>query len=807
MKHVIMPSAMIGVRRSWHVAASTVLLSLARLILAIGLTAAVSRPLLAAERLVDRPPFDQVLLDEANHNAVLEVAPLNLPNRRMAAQPKGNLTVELLNRPGESFEVPWDNIVGIRFYEQALLEEAQHFTADGKYDEAFEDYSRLGANYPSLPGLNDAVNEYLRRNALALFQSQQLDRALAVLASLYDRAPNSPGLASAVDAVCGRVIEQHLREQNYSAARAALDMWRDQFHGLNSPAIATWEQRFTTAAGREIADGRKLMAAHQYVAARKRIGKARDIWPDSPEARDLLAEIQRQNPSISVGVFEASPKHPERRIDDWATLRASRLAQRTLSELDGYSSEGGVYGSPYGRWVADDSGLRLSLKLTPPMPADAGDRPTADILARFLLSMADPASPVYRADFAARFAGVSVEGDEWVRLDWSRPHVRPEALLQVAVAEPAAHGAQAAEPNGLPLARWTLPRYAPVGSETGSTTFAASAQSAGSGATLPSIVEQTLSDDEAAVAALLNGEIDVLDRVPPWQVERLRAAHGIRVGTYRLPTVHVLVPNMKRPLVATREFRRALCYGIERDRLVQEVLLGGTKLPGFDVLSGPFPTGLSFSDPLRYAYNNQIVPRPFEPRLAAVLSTVALSAASSTALDPEHKGDVESKPMPELVLAYPADPVARVACETIKLQLGRAQIPVRLLEFTADELQQGKVDCDLRYAELAVWEPVVDARTLLGPGGLAGDDGSSYLNAALRQLDEAANWKDVRADLAEIHDIAHHDLPLVPLWQTVNYFAYRDNVLGIGDSPVSLYQNVDHWQLAVGNVAGEHDQK
>ena len=189
--------------------------------------------------------------------------------------------------------------------------------------------------------MNDAVNDYLRRNALALFQSQQLDRSLAVLASLYDRAPNSPGLGNAVDAVCGRVIEQHLREQDYAAARAVLDMWRAQFRGLSSPAVATWEQRFSTAAQREITEGRKLMADRQFVAARKRIGKARDIWPDSPEARDLLAEIQRMNPSISVGVFETSPQHAVRRLDDWASLRSSRLTQSTLSELDDFSSEGG----------------------------------------------------------------------------------------------------------------------------------------------------------------------------------------------------------------------------------------------------------------------------------------------------------------------------------------------------------------------------------------------------------------------------------------------------------------------------------
>jgi ABC-type transport system substrate-binding protein len=163
--------------------------------------------------------------------------------------------------------------------------------------------------------------------------------------------------------------------------------------------------------------------------------------------------------------------------------------------------------------------------------------------------------------------------------------------------------------------------------------------------------------------------------------------------------------------------------------------------------------------------------------------------------------------MPELVLAHPADPVARLACEAIRLQLEKAQIPVRLQEYSADELAQGKVDCDLRYAELGVWEPVVDARTILGPGGLAGDSEGPYLAAALRQLDDAANWQDVRSRLAEIHDIAHHDLPVIPLWQTVNYFAYRDEVHGIGDSPVSLYQNVDHWTVVDSAVTAAQSGK
>jgi tetratricopeptide (TPR) repeat protein len=748
----------------------------------------------AEERLVDLPPFDQILLDADNNNALLKVEPLELPGRKVPALKEGNLTIRLLADPTRPFDVSWQSIQKVLLFEDYLLQEAARLTNDGKFDEAFDYYARLLRDYPALPGLNDATNDYLRRNALALQQSEQYERALAVLAALYERQPNAPGLSAAVDAVCGKMIEKHLREKNYAAARAVLDLWRKEFHTLPSESATAWEERFSAAAERQVAEARQFIASKQYVAARKAMGRARDIWPENDKADALLAELQRANPTVSVGVFEASPREPIRRIDDWATLRASRLVAPTLAEIIGFGSEGGVYRSPYGEWVPDESGMRLSLKLKSPATPRSADAPTAGSIARFLLNLADPQRPEFQSDFAAVLAGVSIEGTRWVHLDWKRPHVRPEALLQVPL--PRRNDSSPGDylDVAAPAAPWAAAESGPE-----SNLYSAVPTTGGQQPWLRSIVEQTLPDDQRAVEALENGEIDVLDRVPPWQLERLRATRDIRVESYALPTAHVLLFNPAKPLSREREFRRALCFGIDRDRIVKQVILGGADSPGFTVLSGPFPAGLSPGDPLRYGYNNQIEPRPFEPRLAAVLA----AAAWSKILDPTDKGEVQLTPMPPLVLAHPADPVARVACETIQLQLAKAGIQLRLVEFTSDELLAGKVDYDLRYAELAIWEPIADVRALFGPGGLVGEMCSPYLAAALRDLDTAANWKEVRSKLSEIHDIAHHDLPLIPLWQTVNFFAYRAAVQGIGESPVTLYQNVDQWRLGVDSpVAG-----
>ncbi len=133
----------------------------------------------------------------------------------------------------------------------------------------------------------------------------------------------------------------------------------------------------------------------------------------------------------------------------------------------------------------------------------------------------------------------------------------------------------------------------------------------------------------------------------------------------------------------------------------------------------------------------------------------------------------------------------------------REGIPIKLHEFTAEELIEGRVDCDLRYAELAVWEPVADARKIFGPHGLARDLQSPYIDSALRDLDTATNWKDVRAQFADLHEIADHELPVIPLWQTINYFAYHTTVRGLGDSPMTLYQNVNEWNRSADNKVAQ----
>jgi tetratricopeptide (TPR) repeat protein len=724
------------------------------------------------ERLFDRTPFDQITLKEGGKP--LEVMPLKLPQRPLTAVPaEGALIVRLLDRPTEEFEVSWSNVARVRIFEELLLDEAKRLTAARNFDEAYDYYARLGSEYPNLAGLNDSIGDYLRQNALALYQAKQHDRALAVLLTLYQRNPKYAGLPAAVETVAGEIIASYLRDGNYAAARGVLELWQTQFEGLAANASAEWQRRFEAAATRELEEATRLLQQRNYVPARRAVAKATAIWPKLAAASAVVSQIEREFPFVTVGVLETSPRNPRHRLDCWPAMRTSRLVQRLLAEEIDFGAEGGVYRSPFGKLEPDDTGRGLTLILDRAVnAAGPASALSADSLARYLLATTKRDHPWYRPDFENLLSGISIAPNA-VQLQFNRVCVRPEALLQI--------------PPPVEDHQFRVVEYNPD-----QVVFAASPQVDATGAGLKAIVEQTFDDDDAAVNAIVAGDIDVLDRVPPWQIERLRSVKGIHVESYKLPTVHVLLPNMNRPLLTKREFRRALCFGIDRAWIVKSVLLGGKSQTGFEVLSGPFPAGTSLSDPIRYGYNNRIAPRGYEPRLAAVLSTIAWAAVNNPTGKKED-APAELPELPELTLAHPIDPVARIACQSIQMQLARAGIRTKLIEFTADQLLAGPVECDLRYAELAVWEPLTDARPLLAPGGLAGDIRSPYLQTALRQLDDASNWNEVRARLAEVHDIAHHELPIIPLWQTINYFAYRDSLPGIGKTPVLLYQNISEW--------------
>ena len=752
-----------------------------------------SRPLVAEDDpglMIDLQPFDRVMLDAENDNTVIDVVLLDLPNRRVPnpLPLDGTLELRRLSRPSVLYAVLWSSVERIQLYEQLVLEEAIRLTNTGKSLEAFRTLQFLHDNYAGTAGLAAASERYLKRDALDAFAAKRYDESLAILLSLYDLNPRHLGLAEAVQSVSDRVINAHQTARDFAAARGVLELLKQGFPGLGLQNIPTWESKFEQGAARQLQIARRAIDQGQYAEARGAVRHAEDILPAVAGARELMQEIDRLSPQIIVGVCQLAA--PDSEADDlrWSPTRVARLTDPPLIEMVGFGDEGGQYRSRWASLSSDDSGLRLDLTLEA-SSLRLGFSP--ERIALNLLGLADPTQQRFQADFAALFENVTIKDGRQVSVHWQRPHVRPEALLRLSLVGlvdpedgqtlPGVYRA-VAEPANKQEMTYNL-------SEPSDDSFGPQV-----------IIERVFENEGAALAALLQGNVSVLDQVAPWQVEPLRAYPRVAVASYRLPTVHVLQLNYAKPLLTRREFRRALCYGIDRERIVKDILLGGEERAGFRVLSGPLPAGVSITDPVGYGYNQQLSPRPYEPRLASVLATVARNSLTKRTSGEVESGEEADKiETPPLLLVYPPNSVARTCCQTIKVQLAAIGIPVELEELPTDSSALPS-NYDLLYAELAIREPLVDARRLLGPRGSAGSCSSS-MSLALEQVDQARNWRQARDRLREVHQAAYYDLPVIPLWQTVDSFAYRKTLQGIGVRPVTLYQNVADWQISYDGVA------
>lgn len=766
---------------------------------------------LAEEPLYEQDPYDQITLNELNEAGevvVLQIKPLKLPpgTRPEKFRKTDKLIVELLDKPDQKYELEWRSVLKYETFDELVLAKASELAKSGRLDEAYQYFSHLEATRPELPGLKTAIEDYLLAEAKALHAAKQYEGALAMLHELHRRNPKRPELEKALGVITEKLVEQHVAADNHPAARGlvrTLAAWYPQ-----NARVAEWQAKWKHQAAELLAQARAALEKGELRQADQLRRRLTRIWPALPEAKALAEAIHQKYARVVVGVTAPATAFEPGRLNDWAARRASRLLYRTLMEYIGPGPEGGRYYCPVGQMRSEDLGRRLVFQLRPGLRWASGEATlTGYDLARRLLMMAEPQDRSYLGEWSEILQGVAVEDVYTVVVDLGRPHVRPEALLQTPLVPAAAASDEAPLPNG---------PYVVEQRGDQEITYLANPRYASALPTQPKeIVERHYRLGAEGVLALKQRQIDVLERVNPWELSRLRADPDLVVERYAAPLVHCLVPNRRKPLTSNRVFCRALVYGIRRDAILERLLGERSEedKKGCEVVSGPFPAGVGYNDPIDYAYDKSIVPRVYDPRLAVTLTEIALRQMAAAKADagtppdakpanpgaekpPADKPQPNQEPrrkVPRLVLAYPAHEIAEVACKGIQRQLEVVGIPIALEELPPTVPQRVPDHVDLLYAELAAWEPVVDARRLLGEEGLSGGC-SVYMSLALGQLEREAEWRKVGDRLRQVHRIAHDDVAVVPLWQLTDHFAYHRSLQGVGTLPVRLYQNVEQWQ-------------
>ena len=756
--------------------------------------------------LLQSEPYDLIWIKSSAGGGWVKVRPLDLPGRKVPSDPAGTLGVEVLSLPGKPYEIAWSNIERIELWEDRLQQEAQRRIAAGDFAGAYPFLAVLMRDYPNTPGLRQTRSEFLFRDAAAHFQKGEFKATLAVLEELRRFAPDYQAntvlrvIGQVTDSLMGDMLQRgRLEDAQKLLARLKNDYTADQVS-----SIKTWDDRFLQLAQTKKEEAIAARDAADYRKARQLALDSLHIYPSIPGSRELVRQIDQLYPLVNVGVLQRATVLDPTRIDNWPARRAGALVFQVLFAMRGAGPDGGEYDFLFGRATQSDDRLQLTLELQP----EKLDPPLSEVdaytVADALAARAQRSSPSYSPAWASVVEAIAVPGPQSVQCLLRRPHVLPSSLLQLTV-DGRWIGADADTPTGpyrldvreedrtrYVLNRTAAEQAATSGSTAPETTASAAAGVASSTGVQPrEIVEVDTPNAADAIEALLRGDVDVVDRLFPADAHRLRRSSAVRVAHYPLPSVHMLIPCSDHVFLQERTFRRALIYATHRQDILAGELLEGQQIEGCRVVSGPFPAGIGPDDPLAYAYDESVQPRPYEPTLAKFLVELTVQQLKTAA-------DKKKEKPPELTpirLAVPADNIAAIAAEAIKAQWELVGLQVEIVPLPPGRSMPEAGEADLVYVTAAVWEPTIDARRVLGPDGLAQSQ-DQLIGLALRSLESSRSWREVRDRLHVLHRTAYDELPILPLWQLVDSYAYRRDLSGVGNNIVSLYQNVHLWRLS-----------
>lgn len=718
--------------------------------------------------LILQDPYDTLIIQDGGQQVELKTLPLDLPNRQVPSDPRptDKLVLRPLDFPDNQYAVPWRLVKGVELYEDRLLRAAKDLTQQGRLNDAFSVFAFLYQHHPKTSGLDQAYVQYLSADVAEAFRAGQLDEALMLLQEVQRRSPQQAGLERALARVIDQVLERMFDRRQFQQIRHWLAEYQRRFGDAATPVVQAWQKRLSDHGANLLRQAAQLREQGKFSAAQRVGHQARACWPGTPGLDRLLSELIDQYPVVHVGVRQPAGQASTTALLDWAAQRLGALVAPPLVDVTGFGDEqeGASYQCPLGK--ADISSDRRQMAIL--LNQSAMQRWNAYQISRLLTdrakaSMADGTETL----LAESIGAVWPEGKDRVRVELRSAMLEGLAVLAVPLPEASRYERQAQEPSDEGLRYVLVDQASDAPRE---------------------IVEQTVGSDFEAIEKLRAGQVDVIDRLWPFEAASLAQQSPITVGTYRFPTQHWLLINRRQPLCERREFRRALVYGIDREAILRDVFLGGLQVEGCQVISGPCPSGLNPDDPIGYGYDREVAVRPYDPLLARTL--VQVSRANLP--DDLPQGPAQ-QPVP-LVLACPADQAMQQACRQIQSYLRRVGIECQTRWLEPGQLMPPDDQWDLLYADLRVREPLSDLRRLFGFGGTIAHSGP-YVRLAERQVAQAGDWNAARQALRNLHRWAHDDVVVVPLWQIVDAFAYRDYVQGIDKQAVSLYQAVTQWRI------------
>lgn len=773
--------------------------------------------------IIDREPYYRLTFTS---DEWVYIEPIKIENPKKLPT-VGSLVFELMAESNTEFKyvVKWRNVSKIETFGQIVLEEAQRLRKVGKTTESIR-YFMFLKNHPMFDGDRPDMDFFpiLRLDTVQTLKQRSYVAALACFQELKRTYPSrfldiNNKIKTADDGLrfCyEKILKEELDKKLYVIVRRRIQHMNSLYPVVTKELYDQYIEKMRGEARKGLSRLRDAITTGKPLLAQDALRDMLAIAPDLPEAQELKKQIHDKFPMIMVGVNQHATKSDPRKIEDWASRRIGQVIRRSVVEFQRQDDDGGVYDCPIGRIQAvGDEGTELRLDLSQNNNKKNVPDVSAVDIAFVLENAVNPKSSSYHPLWARVLDSVEVENPTSVMIRLRYPFLIPKSLLQHTFADVETGKSDGPLQYDFQEKRSTRKVFKP------NTMFRTDTKQ-------PSVVENKIPDTSKATRMLIEGGLDVIDQVHPGELNRLRSEPNIVVRRYQIPSVHWLVPNFRNDWVSNPVFRRALLYGIDRQRIVEDVLTGGKEVEGYDVISGPFPVGMSETDPLMYANNFKLRPLPFNRDLSRVFLKMSakqvkgmqerrarLSGNTPPSLPQAAPSDVDvtdpnakvKEPEevlpepPEIILAYPGNLQAQSICTLIAQQWKSIGVKTKLVPLKDGEVVPKDNNYDFVFVEITMQEPLVDARRIFGRHGIV-KTVDANVEQSLNYIDQVKNWQAAGSGLRRLHTQIYNKLSILPLWQVPQYYAHRPNVRNMGFEINSLYQNVGNWRydIDVGNL-------
>jgi len=681
------------------------------------------------------------------------------------------------------FRIKRAHIQNIEYFEDLLLAEGQRLAKARDFTKAFEYYLRVRQRDANWPTLAERVDELLFLEGREALIDGDPARGLRLLRELYSRKPDYPGLLDQfANAYAGRItraVDLGLfaegRRLLHELEQVARDLPRTR--ELRSKFVDLAKAR----AARVGSDSTPERLDAQVEALR--------IWPHLEEVRREYERNFQAEPTLDVAVTDV-PQPVGPWVRSPADARVSRLLYLPVFSREPTDTQEPPPPDQLAEALeSSDLGRRLVIRVRPDVAWSDGSREvSAADLARCLIDRCDPRNAsVYQARWAELLEKVQPIDERQVEVRLNRPLLKPSAWLDGPVGP--AHAGYDGRVSSSPEQRQLVGSgpFVCESSDADRLVLRSRAEGASSGepGKVRRVREVRFDRPAGASSAFLRGDAALLAHVPPADRARLAAMPDIRVGRYQRPAVHVLALDGRSEMLRNRMLRRALSYAVDRPGLLADVVLKQAAADGDAPADGVFPKGDRSDAPGVAALGH-------DPILAVALASLAKGEMKADAI----KLKLEYPPLPEVA------PVVKRLVEAFalaRIQVEPIEVPESRLE---SELRAGR-RFDMAYRVLRCDEPVLEAGPMICPGYDAPPSSDALASAAsprilqlLLQLERAADWPTANGLAVEIDRELRDELPVIPLWQVAEHYAWRSRLKGPSPTADRLYQGIETWEIA-----------